>query len=42
MMVIGSIASYTKKKSVESAVWCLLSLDDDVEQAARVQQVLLE
>jgi hypothetical protein len=34
MMVIGSFASYTKTKSVESAVWCLLTLDDDdVEQA---------
>ena len=33
MMVIGSFASYTKTKSVESAVWCLLTLDDDdVEQ----------
>ncbi len=32
-MVIGSFASYTKTKSVESAVWCLLTLDDDgVEQ----------
>ncbi len=31
MMVIGSSASYTKTKSVESAVWCLLTLDDDVE-----------
>jgi hypothetical protein len=31
MMVIGSIASYTKTKSVESAVWCLLTRDDDVE-----------
>ncbi len=34
MMVIGSFASYTKTKSVESAVWCLLTLDDDVEQVA--------
>ncbi len=34
IMVIGSFASYTKTKSVESAVWCLLTLDDDgVEQA---------
>jgi hypothetical protein len=33
-MVIGSFASYTKTKSVESAVRCLLSLDDDVEQVA--------
>ncbi len=33
-MVIGSFASYTKTKSVESDVWCLLTLDDDgVEQA---------
>ncbi len=33
MMVIGSFASFTKTKSVESAVWCLLTLDDDdVEQ----------
>ncbi len=33
-MVIGSFASYTKIKSVEFAVWCLLTLDDDgVEQA---------
>ncbi len=31
MMVIGSFASYTKTKSVESAVWCLLTLDGDVE-----------
>jgi hypothetical protein len=37
MMVIGSFASYTKKKSVESAVWCLFTLeDDDVEQGVRV------
>ncbi len=28
MMVIGSFASYTKTKLVESAVWCLLTLDD--------------
>ncbi len=35
MMVIGSFASCTKTKSVESAVWCLLTLDDDVEQVAR-------
>jgi hypothetical protein len=29
MMVIGSFTSYTKTKSVvESAVWCLLTLDD--------------
>jgi hypothetical protein len=34
MMVIGSFASYTKTKSVESAVGCLLTLDDDVEQVA--------
>jgi hypothetical protein len=34
MMVIGSFASYTKTKSVESAVWCLLTLDDDVETVA--------
>ncbi len=34
MMVIGSFASYTKTKSVESAVWCLLTLDDGVEQVA--------
>jgi hypothetical protein len=33
-MEIGSFASYTKTKSVESAVGCLLTLDDDdVEQA---------
>jgi hypothetical protein len=33
MVVIGSFASFTKTKSVESAVWCLLTLDDDdVEQ----------
>jgi hypothetical protein len=36
MIVIGSFASYTKTKSVESAVLCLLTRDDDVEQ-----QVLL-
>ncbi len=36
MMVIGSFASYTKTKSVESAVWCLLTLDDDVEQVTQV------
>jgi hypothetical protein len=35
MMVIGSFASYTKTKLVESAEWCLLTLDDDVEQVAR-------
>jgi hypothetical protein len=34
MMVIGSFASYTETKLVESAVWCLLTLDDDVEQVA--------
>jgi hypothetical protein len=34
MMVIGSFASYTKTKSVESAVWCLLTLDDDLQQVA--------
>ncbi len=34
MKVIGSFASYTKTKSVESAVWCLLTLDDDVETVA--------
>ncbi len=34
MMVIGSFASYTKTKSVESAVCCLLTLDDGVEQVA--------
>jgi hypothetical protein len=34
MLVIGSFASYTKTKSVESAVWCLLTLDDDVETVA--------
>jgi hypothetical protein len=34
MMVIVSFASYTKTKSVESAVWCLLTLDDDVETVA--------
>ncbi len=39
VMVIGSFASYTKAKSVESAVWCLLTLDDDVETGNR-QQVL--
>ena len=27
-----SFAAYTKTKSVESAVWCLLTRDDDVEQ----------
>jgi hypothetical protein len=32
MMVIGSFASYTKTKSVESAVWCLLTQDDGGEQ----------
>ncbi len=37
MMVIGSFASYTKTKSVESAVWCLLTLDDDVETGNRQQ-----
>ncbi len=31
MILIGSFAFYTKTKSVESAVWCLLTLDDDVE-----------
>jgi hypothetical protein len=31
MMVIGSFASYTKTKSVESVVWCLLTRDGDVE-----------
>ncbi len=48
-MVIGSFASYTKTKSVESAIWCLLTLDDDgVEQVLvtgiclRVTQVLVE
>ncbi len=39
MMVIGSFASYTKTKSEESAVWCLLTLDDDdvgqLEQVTR-------
>jgi hypothetical protein len=35
MMVIGSFASYPKTKSVESAVWCLLTLDDDVETGSR-------
>ncbi len=30
MMVIGSFASYTKTKSVESPVGCLLTLDDGV------------
>jgi hypothetical protein len=36
-MVIGSFASYTKTKSVESAVGCLLTLDDDdVEQVCRL------
>ncbi len=40
-MVIGSFASYTKTKSVESAVWCLLTLDDDdVEQVTQVLVVL--
>ncbi len=39
MMVIGSFASYTKTKSVESAVWCLLTLDGDGETGNR-QQVL--
>jgi hypothetical protein len=37
MMVIGSFASFTKTKSVESAVWCLLTLDDDVETGNRLQ-----
>jgi hypothetical protein len=37
MMVIGSFASYTKTKSVESAVGCLLTLDDDVETGNRQQ-----
>ncbi len=37
MMVIGSFASYTKTKSVESAVWCLLTRDDDVEYLNTVQ-----
>ncbi len=37
MMVIGSFASYTKTKSVESAVWCLLTLDDDVETGSRIK-----
>jgi hypothetical protein len=32
MMVTGSFAFYTKTKSVESAVWCLLTLDDGGEQ----------
>jgi hypothetical protein len=33
-LVIGSFASYTKTKSVESALGCLMTLDDDdVEQA---------
>jgi hypothetical protein len=32
MMVIGPFASYTKTKSVGSAVRCLLTRDDDVEQ----------
>ncbi len=32
MMVIGSFASYTKTKPVESAVWCLLTLDGGGEQ----------
>ncbi len=37
MMVIGSFASYTKTKSVESAVWYLLTLDDDdVEQGVNL------
>jgi hypothetical protein len=40
MMVIGSFASYTKTKLVESAVWCLLTLDDGVEQVARVLEVI--
>ncbi len=35
IMVIDSFASYTKTKSVESAVWCLLTLDDDVETGCR-------
>ncbi len=32
MMVIGSFASYTKTKPMESAVCCLLTLDDGGEQ----------
>jgi hypothetical protein len=41
MMVIGSFASYTKTKSVESAVLCLLTLDDDdVEHGVQVLDVL--
>ncbi len=40
MMVIGSFTSYTKTKTVESAVWRLLTLDDGVETGNR-QQVLL-
>jgi hypothetical protein len=32
MMIIGSFASYTKTKPVESAVWRLLTLDDGGEQ----------
>ncbi len=35
MVVIGpSLLKYTKKKSVESAVWCLLTRIDDGEQSA--------
>ncbi len=41
MMVIGSFASYTKTKSVESAVWCLLTRDDDVEKEVLEQVTVL-
>ncbi len=40
-MVIGSFASYTKTKSVESAVWCLLTLDDDDVEQVVVNRYLL-
>jgi hypothetical protein len=35
-----SFASYTKTKSVESAVWCLLTRDDDVEYLNRYNRYL--
>ncbi len=40
IMVIGSFASYTKTKSVESAVWCLLTLDDDGVEQRVLERVL--
>jgi hypothetical protein len=41
MMVRGSFASYTKTKSVESAVWCLLTRNDDVEKQV-LEQVTVD